>query len=110
MSLYADYLKERTQDQIFETKTGFATYRYLNDGKTVYIVDIYTVPESRKSGHASFLADLVADEARENGAIEMLGTVQPSAKGSSASLKVLLAYGFELQSASNDCIIMRKDI
>lgn len=110
MSLYADYLTERTADLILEHDDGFATYRYINDGKTVYIVDIYTVPAMREKYVAAFLADQIVKEAKDRGCTELLGTVQPSAKGSALGLKVLLGYGMTLQSASNDCIIFRKDI
>lgn len=110
MSLYADYLTERTNDKIIECPSGFVTYRYINDGKSVYIIDIYTVAEERKRGAAGILADLVAKEASEKGCTEMLGTVVPSTKGSTTSLKVLLGYGFELQSAGNDLLIFRKDL
>ncbi len=62
-TLYAQYLAERTSDEILETQEGFATYRFLNDGKTVYIVDIYTVPDVRGRGYAAGLADKVLDVA-----------------------------------------------
>lgn len=110
MSLYADYLSERTHDKIVECPSGFATYRYINEGKSVYIIDIYTVPEYRKKGAAGNLADIIASFGKEKGCKEMLGTVVPSAKGSTISLKVLLGYGFELQSAANDLIIFRKEL
>lgn len=110
MSLYADYLNERTNDEIIEWPSGFATYRYLNDGKTVYIVDIYTVPDHRKSGAASELADVIVARAKEKGFTELIGTVCPSAKGATISMRVLLGYGMELKSAGNDCIIFRKEI
>lgn len=109
-SLYAQYLRERTTDGILETATGFATYRYLDGGKSVYVVDIYVVPGHRKSGEAAALADAIACEAKAKGCSEMIGTVQPSAKGATTSLKVLLAYGMELQSAGADCIILSKKI
>ncbi len=110
MSLYADYLTERTTDHIIEGPSGFVTYRYMNEGRTVYVMDIYTAPGVRKTGQASVLADLVAEEAKSKGATEMLGTVVPSTKGSTASTKVLFAYGMTLLSASNDLIVFRKDI
>ncbi len=110
MSLYADYLFERTNDKILEGPSGFVTYRYMDDGKSVYIIDIYTVPEERKKKSASILADLVAEEARGKGCTQMLGTVVPSMKGSTASVKVLFAYGFEILSASHDVIVFRKDL
>ena len=110
MSLYADYLLERTEDRIVECETGFATYRYLNDGKSVYIVDIYTVPDARGEGCASLLANMIVSEAKEKGATELLGTVVPSAKGATISLKVLLAYGMKLKSAGDNLVVFRKDI
>lgn len=110
MSLYADYLSERTDDKIIEGPSGFVTYRYLNEGKSVYIIDIFTVPEKRKMGVAADFADMVVEEAKLRGCKEMLGTVNPSAKGSTASLKVLLAYGFSLLSCSNDVIIFKKEL
>lgn len=110
MSLYADYLKERTTDHILETPSGFASYRYVNEGKTVYIVDIYVVPEERKSGRASALADEIIKEAKLKGCSEVLGSVQPSTKNSTDSLKVLLAYGFELFNAGQDFIFLKKKI
>ncbi len=110
MSLYADYITERTNDHIIEGPSGFVTYRYINEDQTVYIIDIYTAPEARKTGHASQLANQVVAKAKIRGATEMLGTVVPSAKGSTASAKVLFAYGMTLCSASTDLIIFRKDI
>lgn len=110
MSLYANYVRERTTDHILEAEDGFATYRFIEDEQTVYIIDIYTIPEMRKVGRAAHLADEIADIARRRGCTSMIGTVQPSAKGSTVSLKVLLAYGMRLESAGNDFIVMRKDL
>ena len=110
LSLYAEYLKERTNDQILETSFGFATYRFINDGKSVYIVDIFVMPEERKNGLASALADQIVRVGKAKGCSELLGTVVPTAKGSTASLKVLLGYEMEVQSAAQDLIVFRKDI
>jgi len=110
LSLYAEYLKERTTDSIIETEFGFATYRYLDDFKTVYIIDIYVVPDARHEGYASELADQIVAEAKAEGATKLIGTVAPSAKGSTISLKVLLGYGMTLDSSADNCIVMRKDI
>jgi GNAT superfamily N-acetyltransferase len=109
-SLYAQYLMERTEDLIIEMDNGFATYRYLPGGKSVYIVDIYTSPDVRRTGTASWLADAIAKEAKDKGCIELLGSVVPSTKGSTASLQVLLGYGMTLSSAATDFIIFRKDL
>lgn len=108
--MYADYIKEHRGDHAVEAAFGFCTYRFLNDNKSAYIVDIYVAPEQRQSNLASILADSVVSMAKEAGATELLGTVVPSAKNSTDSLKILLAYGMKLQSASADLIVFRKDI
>lgn len=109
-SLYAKYLRERTSDEIIETTEGFASFRYLNEGKSVYIVDLFVLPDYRKSGVASAIADKVVAIAKAKGCKELLGSVCPSTKGATTSLKVLLGYDMTLQSASNDFIVFRKDI
>lgn len=108
--LYAKYLNERHGDNILQTEHGFASYRYINEGKTVYLVDIYVVPEQRESGLATKLADTIAAEAKEKGCVEMLGTVVPSTRNSMISLKGLLSYGMVLSGAGPDIVIFRKDL
>ncbi len=93
-----------------ESPSGFATYRYIEDGSAVYIVDLYVVPECRKSGHAAGMADLIAEIARGRGCKSMVGTVVPSTKGSTDSLKVLIAYGMTLESSEKNVIIFRKGL
>ena len=110
MSLYAKYLVERTNDKILETNHGFATYRFLLGEKSVYLIDIFVDSDFRNSGKAAQMADEIAALAREQGCTKMLGSVVPSTKGSTASLRVLLTYGMSLKSATNDFIVMEKDI
>jgi GNAT superfamily N-acetyltransferase len=110
VSLYAEYLKERTYDEIIETEHGFATYRFIEDGKAVYIIDVYTVPEMRQKHVASELADQIAKIARNKGCTYMIGTVNPAAKGSTESLKALLGYGMRLQSSHSEGIILKKEL
>ena len=109
MSLYGDYLRERTFDEIIETEKGFATYRFMDDS-CVYIIDIYVKPEFRKSGAASDIADTIVEIAKKRGCYKLMGSVVPSTKGSTTSLKVLLGYGMSLESSSNDFIIFSKEI
>lgn len=107
MSLYADYIQERTNDLIKECQGGFCTYRYLNETE-VYIVDIFVIPEMRQTGLASNLADEVVKEAKEKGCTTLIGSVSPSCKGSTISMKVLLGYGMLLHSAGQDYILFKK--
>lgn len=109
MSLFAKYLKEKTNDLIVETDDYFLTYRYV-DEKTVYIVDLFVLPQLRESGIASTIADNIVEEARKKGCTKLLGSVVPSNKNATTSLKVLLAYGMTLDSSSQDFILFKKDL
>lgn len=109
-SMYSKYIREKTTDHVLETEHGFATYRYLDNNKTVYIIDIYVIPDFRKSTVASTIADNIVKDAKTLGCTKLLGSVVPSNKNSTSSLKVLLAYGMILESSSNDFIVFSKEI
>lgn len=109
-SLYAKYLEEKTTDQIIETDKGFATFRFLPDQKAVYIIDIYVLPEFRQTKEASTMADTIVELGKANGCQKLLGSVVPSNKSSTLSLRVLLGYGMFLESSSTDFIVFKKDI
>ncbi len=108
-SLYARYLEERTNDQILEIPEGFATYRYLND-KQVYLIDLFILPEFRNKGVASLLANTICEKARVKGCTEFLGTVVPSCKNATDSIRVLIAYGMVVSSSSDNLIVFKKGI
>lgn len=108
MSLYAKYINERENKEIIETEQGFATYFYIDSG--VYIQDIYVSSDQRQSGVAASFADQIAKLAKSKGYSKMYGSVRIGTKGATDSLKVLLAYGFELDSAGTNGIVMVKDI
>jgi GNAT superfamily N-acetyltransferase len=109
MSFYANYLREKTNDEILETDKGFATYRFLNE-KQVYIVDLYILPDFRQTKAASAIADHIVGVAKSRGCTELIGTVVPSTKNSTDSLRVLLGYGMKLDSSTNDLIVFKKDL
>lgn len=108
MSFYADYLRENTRDHIIETKQGFASFRYVD--QAVYILDIYIVPSFRKKKEASHLADEICKIAKQKGCVKLIGSIVPSNKNSTISLKVLLGYGMKLVSSINDMIFFEKEI
>lgn len=110
MSLYGQYVRERGIDNIVELPMGFATYRYPPGTNAVYIVDIYVAPDCRKSGIASDIAAVIAREAKVKGCTEMWGTVAPQARGSTDSLRVLLAFGMELSEIRDGLIVFKKGI
>ena len=109
MSLYQDYIRELTYGDVLETDFGFATFVFTDDS-TCYIKEIYIIPDNRRKGSAAELADKIVAAAKEKGCTRLLGSVVPSAKGSTRSLKVLLAYGFKLISSANDYILFEKEV
>lgn len=111
-SMHAEYVKERLGDDILEGEKGFLTYRFIKDGETdaLYIVDLYVRPDFRQTRVASEMADQVVTYAKNKNCKTLLGTVSPSAKNATESLKVLLGYGMKLHSCDKDMIVFRKDI
>lgn len=110
VSLYAQYLTERTNDRILEVGHGFATYRIIPEQKSVYIVDIFVHPDFRHAGTAAQMADEIAKIAKKEGCTKMIGSVIPTLKNSTDSVKVLLAYGMKLQSSTNDFILFEREL
>ena|ERR1700722_12992962 len=108
MSLFSDYIQEREGKGLIETDKGFATYSFVKDG--AYIEDIFVHKDHRHSGEAAQMADQIAILAKEKGLTKLFGSISPSANNSTISLKVLLAYGFQLNSSTNNFIWLEKDI
>lgn len=110
-SLYRKYIEERIANaHVIETEFGFATYQYLNDQKTVYIMEIYVESDDRKKGFAKYLCDTVIAEAKGHGCTQLVGSVVPSTVNSTLNMKRLLDFGMELLSASGDLIYFKKEI
>lgn len=108
-SLYAQYLTERTDDKIIEQEEGYVTYRYLS-AQEVYIIDIFVLPKLRKNGIATNLADAVCKIAKNKGCKELIGTINPSAKGANESILTLIAYGMTMNSCADNIIVFKKEI
>jgi len=108
MSLYAQYIKELGQGEILETPWGFGTYFF--SGEECYLQDVYIIPEMRKQNKASDIAATIEAIAKKKGCKKLLGSVVPTNKNSTSSLKVLLAYGFTLKSATQNFILFEKEL
>lgn len=72
-SLWFQYLEECGGDQVIEYDWGFVTYRFVD--KSVYMPEIFVVPERRDAGLARILVSEVEDIARAAGAEQLLGSV-----------------------------------
>ena len=108
-SLYGQYIKERAGRGIVENDEGFATFDYIGED-VVYIVDLYVVPEKRKEGIASKLADVIVEQAVKDGKKHLLGSVDVTAKGAEASIAVLKAYGMKEYKVVEPMIFFNKQI
>ncbi len=108
MSLHKEYVEERLGKHMIESEKGFVIYSFTED--SVYISDVHISKEHRRSGEASRFGDIVTEIAKCKGYKKILGSVQPSTKGSSESMQMLLAYGFKLDSSTNDFILLKKDV
>lgn len=108
-SLYAKYLKERTGRGIVETVDGFATFEYVTD-EIVYIVDLFVVPEKRRGRVAANMADRIVEEAAKAGRKYLLGSVDVTAYGAEASMKVLQAYGMKPYKVAEPMVFYIKEI
>ena len=108
LSLYGEYIQEREGKSIIENDFGFATF--LINGDECYVCDIYIKKEHRIKNIASKFTDEIADIGREMGCKYLLGTVTPSLRGATVSMKAQLAYGFKIHAAKDDFIFLRKEL
>lgn len=109
MSLFADYIKEREDIETLEFEKGFITFKMLPDN-TIYMKDIYVIPEARREGVGTFLTDKVCEIAKERGCKKVFGSVSLGANNASDSLKAQLIYGMKLHSIKDNMIYLVKDI
>jgi ribosomal protein S18 acetylase RimI-like enzyme len=94
MSLWTDYLKEREGFESVETQYGFATFKITNG--EMYIRDLFVLPDFRRLGKATELADMLTDIAYERRCTLLLGTVSLGLASTTDSVKALLFYGFSV--------------
>lgn len=106
--MFKEYFKELKNLEVYESENGFVLYRI--QPPYLYIRDIYVKPEHRRSHLAATMADGLAEFAKTLGCTHMLGDVEPSNQGATASVKVLLAYGMSVAEANQDEIIFIKEI
>jgi GNAT superfamily N-acetyltransferase len=105
---YAAYIKEKYGKETLELPFGFAIFSV--DQGIFYIEDIYIVPEERRKGRASEMADYLTQVAKDRGCKTLLGSVNTAATDCQISLTGLIAYGFKLAKADKGLVYMTKGI
>lgn len=87
IELFKQYLLERENTELISTEQGFITYRF--EPEYCYIIDIYVLPEHRKSGLGVKLEEMVIVRAKEKGYNKLLGSVDLNANNYVDSLAIL---------------------
>jgi len=109
--MWLEYIKERTNKSVLELKDeGFAVYYLYLAEEAIYIEDIYVKPSLRKSSIASTMLNTVLELGKKEGLKYVLGSCDPTTKGSTISMKAMLATGFNLYKVENGLVFLRKRI
>jgi GNAT superfamily N-acetyltransferase len=96
-SLYSQYLKEKDGINTLETDKGLVTFIQQGErGQEFYIVDIFVLPEFRRTGYATELGEIMQKQAVELGAEYLLGAVEINSNTYDQSRKTLESFGFEM--------------
>jgi GNAT superfamily N-acetyltransferase len=106
--MYWDYLRERENVEPIFSDNGFALV-CIKDGY-LYIRDIYVQPEFRKGGEGRALLAQAEALAASLNCEGILGSCSPAATNSTASMKAMLACGFELHKCEPDIIYLLKRV
>ena len=108
-TFYPAYLKEyRNQDHI-ETDYGFISYVINEEEKTIYMVDIYVVPERRKENLSRKLVYMAMAEAKERGCTHGFTHVFNDFKDKEASLMAALAIGGKIVSVDPEKVMLKME-
>ena len=99
---------ERSNNKVYEIPEGFIVYSI--DGDRAFIHEIYVDSDFRLKGFGRLMADMVTGIAQESNCKWLYGSVWPQAKQATESMKAIIAYGFKLDSSSENCILFRKEI
>lgn len=103
-----EYIRERRAYSIIEKPWGFIAYKI--QGPECFIAEIFVERSQRKSGKAASLADQVAKLAKAADCEVLSCTVDLTTQCATESIKPILAYGFKLESAHNNVIILVKPL
>tara|TARA_R110000764_G_scaffold87086_2_gene167862 strand:- start:447 stop:767 length:321 start_codon:yes stop_codon:yes gene_type:complete len=106
--MWLDYVRERMpMKNVIEMEEGFAIYYNIEAESAVYIEEIYIKPQFRRSDIAS---SLMRDIIKESVMPYMLGSIDVSTEGKTASLKGMLKAGFEPYRTEGNLMFFRKEL
>lgn len=108
MTLYARYIAEREGFSIIENEHGFATFVIGED--SIYLRDLYVIPDKRRSNVATSLVDEVADVGRTYKCKLLTGSVSVRSHTATENLTAVLAYGMRVRGIQGDLITFEKEL
>jgi hypothetical protein len=108
IDMYAAYLEELGAKHLYRNDKGFVIYSFTDD--SIYLEEIFILPEFRGKKEFAILANKINDIAKEKGFKKILGSVIPSINNSTRSVAMMLSYGAKLVSSSNNFIIFEKEV
>lgn len=112
--MFALYKKELEGKEVHEVAgEGFAVYSFPKEKPdTVYIEDIFVVPEKRRTRAGTKIADTICVTAKARGCTKLLGSVNLQHPKLPESVAALSAYGMEYKGVTTErkFLIFEKDL
>ena len=108
-SLYAQYLKERTNGECLEIEHAFATYHFVGTD-SLYIEDVYVVPEYRRSRKSTELWNKIVEIAKQKGITKILGSVDLSLPSRDVSIKWIYERDMRISHVQNNMLYFIKEV
>lgn len=107
-TLYFKYIQERDQAEIIENDFGFVTFKIVN--KECFILNMYVLPEYRRSGNFSCMIKLLGEKALQEGCEFISGNIQMYDSGKNKTLSAALSVGFEIVASDINTICIIKKL
>jgi len=106
---YQDYILSREGLQVNEFDDGFLTFKF-EDSESVYLADIYLVPESRSQGRCIEVFSKFEQEMKEIGKKNIFGSAAFSDPHSTRMVKIMIKNGFKLFSSDGELLFLKKEL
>ena len=108
--LYFDYIKSRLGQEVLQDPDKKSFVIYQTKDEEFYLQDLYIDPYARERDILRSLTNEIKRISRERGCKFVTASVVPSALKSTESMKLLIWWGFELISSTQDFIILKKTL
>lgn len=111
--MFSAYMKEEYNKETIVTEHGFCCYFINKNNKEIFFSDLFIRPEYRNTLESKKLLSKVEQIGKDNGCEFVTGIVSIGVKSEvrvSKILKCYLSVGFVITKATNDQILIVKEI